>query len=83
MTWKCPPLHLFNWNNLWKWKQEMINEHDIADHECRLHELHKGEKFKVDNKEFTFEYTDGDFRVCIDSEGTFFHFGAFSKVVKL
>lgn len=20
MVWKCPPLHLFNWNNSWKWK---------------------------------------------------------------
>lgn len=20
MSWKCPPLHLFNWNNAWKWK---------------------------------------------------------------
>ena len=23
MPWKCPPLHLPNWNNLWKWKTEM------------------------------------------------------------
>jgi hypothetical protein len=25
MVWKCPPLHLFNWNNAWKWKN-MDNE---------------------------------------------------------
>lgn len=30
MVWKCPPLHLPNWNNLWKWKQDM-NAHDLAD----------------------------------------------------
>lgn len=23
MVWKCPPLNLFNWNNLWKWKKQM------------------------------------------------------------
>lgn len=23
MVWKCPPLHLPNWNNLWKWKEDM------------------------------------------------------------
>jgi|688.fasta_scaffold629233_3 hypothetical protein len=23
MVWKCPPLHLPNWSNNWKWKQEM------------------------------------------------------------
>lgn len=23
MVWKCPPLNLFNWNNLWKWKDNM------------------------------------------------------------
>ena len=27
MVWKCPPLHLPNWSNNWKWKQEM-NEHE-------------------------------------------------------
>jgi predicted Fe-S protein YdhL (DUF1289 family) len=25
MVWKCPPLHLANWNNFWKWKEEMVN----------------------------------------------------------
>ena len=24
MVWKCPPLHLYNWNNFWKWKTEMV-----------------------------------------------------------
>jgi hypothetical protein len=61
----------------------MINEHDIKDHECRLHELHKGEKFTVDNQEFVFQYDDGDFKVCMDSRGLYFHFGAWTKVVKL
>ena len=29
MIWKCPPLNLFNWNNLWKWKEkEVKNEKD-------------------------------------------------------
>lgn len=23
MVWKCPPLNLFNWNNLWKWRKQM------------------------------------------------------------
>lgn len=23
MVWKCPPLNLFNWSNLWKWKEAM------------------------------------------------------------
>lgn len=23
MVWKCPPLNLFNWSNLWKWKADM------------------------------------------------------------
>ena len=27
MVWQCPPLHLPNWSNNWKWKQEM-NEHE-------------------------------------------------------
>jgi hypothetical protein len=31
MVWKCPPLHLPNWNNLWKWKQEM-NATELADY---------------------------------------------------
>jgi predicted Fe-S protein YdhL (DUF1289 family) len=24
MVWKCPPLHLPNWSNNWKWKTEMV-----------------------------------------------------------
>ena len=23
MVWKCPPLHLHNWNNFYKWKEDM------------------------------------------------------------
>ena len=26
MVWKCPPLHLHNWNNFWKWKEDMKHE---------------------------------------------------------
>ncbi len=38
MVWKCPPLHLPNWSNHWKWKQEM-NSNDLAD---RLEEFYSG-----------------------------------------
>ena len=31
MVWKCPPLHLPNWSNHWKWKQEM-NATELADY---------------------------------------------------
>lgn len=31
MVWKCPPLHLPNWNHLWKWKQEM-NASELAEY---------------------------------------------------
>jgi predicted Fe-S protein YdhL (DUF1289 family) len=24
VVWKCPPLHLPNWNNLWRWKEDMV-----------------------------------------------------------
>lgn len=26
MVWKCPPLNLFNWNNLWKWKELFMDK---------------------------------------------------------
>jgi len=29
MAWKCPPLHLTNWNNFWKWKEQM-NANELA-----------------------------------------------------
>ena len=41
MAWKCPPLHLPNWNNLWKWKTDMVKSpcigkctYDITIKEC-------------------------------------------------
>jgi predicted Fe-S protein YdhL (DUF1289 family) len=41
MVWKCPPLHLPNWNNLWKWKEDMVKSpcigtctYDITIKEC-------------------------------------------------
>lgn len=41
MVWKCPPLHLPNWNNLWKWKENMVKSpcigkctYDITIMEC-------------------------------------------------
>jgi len=41
MVWKCPPLHLHNWNNFWKWKESMVKSpcvgkctYDISIKEC-------------------------------------------------
>jgi hypothetical protein len=97
MVWKCPPLHLYNWNNLWKWKKEMINEHDIADHECSLYELNKGDKFKIADDElkvpmahdsvdllaeYWFGHIDGMYSYCKDPEGKVVHFAAWTKVKK-
>lgn len=31
MSWKCPPLHLPNWNNLWKWKNDMSKKNVKVD----------------------------------------------------
>jgi hypothetical protein len=55
MVWKCPPLNLFNWSNLWKWKTEMKYDQEVYEalaenerlHECALYELQKGDKFKI------------------------------------
>ena len=55
MVWKCPPLHLYNWNNFWKWKTEMKYDQEIYEalaenerlHGCELYELRKGDKFKI------------------------------------
>ena len=55
MVWKCPPLHLYNWNNFWKWKTEMKYDQEIYEalaenellHGCALYELRKGDKFKI------------------------------------
>jgi len=27
----CPPLHLPNWNNLWKWKQEEMTTEELIE----------------------------------------------------
>ena len=98
MVWKCPPLHLPNWNNLWKWKNNMINEHDIADHDCKLYELAKGDKFKIvdeevkvpfahDDVDVSLEYVfgniDGMFSYCKDLTGNVVHLAAWTKVRKL
>ena len=98
MAWKCPPLHLPNWNNFWKWKDKMINEHDIADHDCALYELNKGDKFKIvddelkvpgahDEVDLTAEYwfgnIDGMYSYCKDPEGNPIHFAAWTKVRKV
>ena len=29
MVWKCPPLHLYNWNNFWKWKTDMKYDQEV------------------------------------------------------
>ena len=55
MAWKCPPLHLPNWNNFWKWKTEMKYDQEVYEalaenerlHGCALYELRKGDKFKI------------------------------------
>ena len=55
MAWKCPPLHLPNWNNFWKWKTEMKYDQEVYEalaenerlHWCALYELRKGDKFKI------------------------------------
>jgi len=98
MAWKCPPLNLFNWSNLWKWKTDMINEHDITDHECALYELNKGDKFKIiddDLKvpiahdevdlaaEYWFGHIDGMYSYCKDMTGNIVHFAAWTKVKKV
>ena len=98
MVWKCPPLHLPNWNNFWKWKDKMINEHDIADHDCALYELQKGDKFKiVDDEikippihdaldlatEYWFGHIDGMYSYCKDSNGNPVHLAAWTKVRKV
>ena len=31
MVWKCPPLHLTNWNQLWRWKLEIIPTSELRD----------------------------------------------------
>ena len=31
MVWKCPPLHLPNWNNLYKWKADMSKKNIKVD----------------------------------------------------
>ena len=98
MAWKCPPLHLPNWNNFWKWKDKMINEHDIADHDCALYELEKGDKFKiVDDElkvpvahdkvdlaaEYWFGHIDGMYSYCKDVSGNPIHLAAWTKVRKV
>lgn len=27
--WNCPPLNLINWNNFWKWKEEMATKEEF------------------------------------------------------
>lgn len=98
MVWKCFPLNLHNWSNSWKWKNNMINEHDIKDHECALYELRKGDKFKITDEdlkvplahdkvdlvaEYWFGHIDGMYSYCKDMAGNVVHFAAWTKVKKL
>lgn len=98
MAWKCPPLHLPNWNNFWKWKDKMINEHDIADHDCALYELNKGDHFVIVDDDlqvppaheavdkaaqYWFGHIDGMYSYCKDLEGNLVHFAAWTKVRKV
>lgn len=41
MAWKCPPLHLTNWNHFWKWRTYMVKSpcigkctYDITIQQC-------------------------------------------------
>ena len=38
MAWKCPPLNLVNWSNLWKWKQTMADITMCRDETCKKRE---------------------------------------------
>jgi hypothetical protein len=38
MVWKCPPLNLVNWSNLWKWKQTMADITMCRDETCKKRE---------------------------------------------
>lgn len=31
MVWKCPPLHLHNWNHFYKWKEDMSKKNIKVD----------------------------------------------------
>ena len=98
MVWKCFPLNLHNWSNSWKWKEKMINEHDIADHECKLYELRKGDKFVVIDdeikvpvaravidltSEYLFGHIDGMYSYSKDLSGNVVHFAAWTNVKKV
>ena len=76
----------------------MINEHDIADHECALYELNKGDYFTIADNElktppthdavdlyakYWFGHIDGMYSYCKDPEGKIVHFAAWTKVKKV
>lgn len=44
MVWKCPPLHLPNWNNLWKWKMDNLGNGSQSYHERQAVGINIGEK---------------------------------------
>ncbi len=92
MVWKCPPLHLPNWNNFWKWKKDMKEE------VCALYELNKGDHFTIADAElktppehdevdlfdkYWFGHIDGMYSYCKDSNGKVVHFAAWTKVRKV
>jgi len=75
----------------------MINEHDIADHECALYDLHKGDYFVIVDEDlkvpvahdpvdlaakYLFGHIDGMYSYCKDIEGNVVHFAAWTKVKK-
>ena len=76
----------------------MINEHDIADHECALYELNTDAKFKIIDDElkvppahdvvdltaeYLFGHIDGMYSFCKDMTGNIVHFAAWTKVRKV
>ena len=37
--WECPPLNLINWNNYWKWKNDMATKEEFISGMRQLNEL--------------------------------------------
>jgi hypothetical protein len=63
VVWKCPPLNLFNWNNLWKWKEEMpkyrIITSNISVYEHIVHADSEAEALElVDNGDSDMDWLD-------------------------
>ena len=60
MPWKCPPLHLPNWNNLWKWKEQMNPKDKHADWLLKPTANELADKLLEDLKEIDLFNVDSD-----------------------